>query len=111
MTKVTAIVSKTTNRVSLVQGNEYEVIGIELLDYRIFDESGEPALFPKSYFQDEEVAPPPDWICRKYDDDEYEYNLPQFSDRGFFEDYADGVKEAVDAMEAFRRNQMKAKEQ
>ena len=98
MPKVTATVSKTTNRVSLAQGNEYDLIGIETDCYRIIDESGEPTLFPKAYFLEDKVSPPVDWIYRKYEDEEYEYNMPQFSERGFFEDYADNVREAVEAI-------------
>ena len=107
MTMVNAIVSKITNRVSLVQGNEYVLIGIETDGYRIIDESGEPTWFPKAYFLEEEVLPPPEWIYRKYDEGEYEYVMQQFSEPGFFEDYADKVKEAVEAIDEFKRNRMK----
>jgi len=56
---------------------------------------------------EEEVTPLSEWIYQKYDEDEYTYNMPQFSSRGFFEDYADNVKQAVEAMDEFRRSHMR----
>lgn len=95
MLNVTAVVSKSTNRQSLVQGHDYVVIGIDHECYRIIDESGEPALYPHVFFSDSDIAPPEHWVLRKYRDDEYTYDPPELSKQGFYEDYADGVELAV----------------
>lgn len=90
MPKVTAIVSRKTNHISLVQGREYEVIGIDDTSFRIVDEAGEPALHPKSFFMDCEITPPDDWKYQDFGEGEYIYTPPDFASSGFFEDYADG---------------------
>ena len=95
MPRVTAIVSRTTNHSSLVQGHEYEVIGIDDTCFRIVDESREPALHPKSYFMDCEITLPKDWVNHHFDDGEYEIIPSEFATLGFFEDYADGQANAL----------------
>lgn len=95
MPKVTAIVSRVTNRVSLVQGHEYDVIGIDDMYFRIVDESEEPALHPKSYFGDCEITPPDEWEYRDFGDGEYLFAPREFVSIGFFEDYHDGLPAAI----------------
>lgn len=95
MPRVTAIVSRTTNHSSLVQGHEYEVIGIDDTCFRIVDESNEPALHPKSFFLDTEISPPNNWVNRHFEDGEYEVLPLEFAALGFFEDYADGQANAL----------------
>lgn len=95
MPKVTAMVSRETDHISLVQGHEYELIGIDDTFVRVVDESREPALHPKSYFLDSEISPPSDWEYRDYGNGEYAYHPREFSARGFFEDYADGQVAAI----------------
>ena len=95
MPKVTSIVSRVTNRISLVQGHDYELIGIEDSSFRIVDESGEPALHPKSCFLECENIPPHDWKYHDFGDGVYSYYPPEFASIGFFEDHADGEQTAV----------------
>ena len=102
MLRATAIVSKTTNRQSLVQGNDYEIIGIDDSCLRVIDESGEPGLFPKSYFLEGHFCPPPNWVLRKFDEDEYSYDPPELSEPGFYEDYADGHEAALATFRQYR---------
>jgi len=104
MPRVTAVVSRTTDRISLVQGHEYEVIGIDDTCFRIVDESGEPALHPKSFFLDCEDCPPKEWLLQKFEDGEYACYPPEFSSIGFFEDYADGQSNAVQIFRRHLRN-------
>lgn len=105
MPKVTAIVSRTTNHISLVQGHEYEVIGIDELSFRIVDESGEPTLHPKSFFLDCEITAPDEWQYQEYGDGEYTYLPLELSSRGFFEDYADGQCAAVQTYREYLQRQ------
>ncbi|MCS7466798.1 hypothetical protein NZK35_09100 [Stieleria sp. ICT_E10.1] len=102
--KITSVVSKFTNTPSLVQGHDYHLIGIDDTHYRIIDESGDPVLYPKNYFLDEDVSPPEEWVFRDYGDGEYVYLVPALSARGFYEDYADGVQEVVEIFQDFRRS-------
>lgn len=101
MPQVTAIVSRVTNRISLLQGHDYEVIGIDDKYFRIVDESGEPVLHPKSFFVDCEIVPPEDWNYRNDGEGEYAYDPPEFSAKGFCEDYADGHSAAVRKFRAY----------
>ena len=95
MPKVTSIVSRKTDHISLVQGHDYEVIGIDDACFRIVDESCEPALHPKSFFMDCEIVPPDDWKYQDFGAGEYAYSPPELAAIGFFEDYADGQLAAV----------------
>lgn len=95
MPKVTAIVSRITNHNSLVQGHQYEVIGIDDTCFRIVDESSEPVLHPMSFFVDVEISPPNGWVTRHFEDGQYEATPPEFAILGFFEDYADGQANAL----------------
>lgn len=101
MPKVTSVVSRVTDHVSLVQGHDYEVIGIDDECFRIVDESREPALHPKSFFVDCQIDPPDDWKYHDFGEGEYAYDPPEFASRGFFEDYADGKTKAVQEFRAY----------
>ncbi len=102
--KITSVVSKFTNKPSLVQGRDYHVIGVDDTHFRIIDESGEPSLYPKDYFLDDEFRAPEDWIFRNYGDGEYSYSVPALSAHGFYEDYADGVRDIVKKFQDFRQS-------
>lgn len=106
MLKVVAVVSKTTNRLSLVQGHDYEVIGIDQDCFRVVDESGEPAIYPQEYFLDQTITPPEHWVLRKYSDDEYTYDPPELSEPGFYEDYADGLEPALRKFKEYRQKML-----
>ena len=104
MQKVTAIVSKETNRISLVQGHDYDVIGIDDTSFYIVDESCEPAMYPKSYFLDSEIEPPKDWHYQDFGDGEYAYFPTALASKGFFEGYADGLNTSVQGFREFLMN-------
>lgn len=101
MPRVTAIVSRDTNRRSLVQGHDYEVIGFDDAYFRIVDESGEPAFHPKSFFLNCELSPPDGWVHRRFEDGAYDVVRPEFATQGFFEDYADGKACAIHAFRTY----------
>ncbi len=96
MKKIIAIVSKRTNGISLVQGNDYQVIGILANDFQIVDESGEPSLYSKSYFIDFDVAVPQEWVFRHYSHDFYTCYPSEFSERAFFDRYHDRHQKKID---------------
>ena len=100
--RVTASVSKVTNRQSLIQSKDYVVIGVYDLNYRIIDESGEPALYPKSFFLDADFDLPKNWVFRDFGDGGFACSPPELSQRGFYEDYADGNPVAIAAFKSYR---------
>ena len=86
MLRATAVVSKATNRQSLIQGNDYEVIGIRRFVSKNHRRNGRTGgFYPKTYFLDDELIPPTHWVLRKYGDDEYTYDPPELSTPGFYE--------------------------
>jgi len=103
MPKATSLVSKETNKQSLVQGNDYVVIGLDESDFRIIDESGEICLYPKSYFLDVDFTPPSDWILISYGEGSYSFQAPEFSAKGFYENFEDGEGEAIKTFEKFKQ--------
>jgi hypothetical protein len=103
MPKITAIVSRTCNQLSLVQGHDYEVIEVDEDCFRVIDESGEPALYPKTFFLDCDFAPPTDWLTHDYGGGQYTISPPEFSSAGFFEDYDDQVPAAVETYRDYVR--------
>ncbi len=102
MTKATAIVSKNTNGPSLVQGHIYEVIEITNSDYRIVDEKGDPPLYPKTYFSDDDIQPPREWIFNDLGDGEYSYLRQEFKAPFLFEDLSNGKQDVVETYSRFR---------
>jgi len=104
MQKVTSIVSRKTDHVSLVQGHDYEVIGIDDTCFRIVDESGEPALHPKSFFMDCDIVPPDNWKYQDFGEGEYAYSPAELATIGFFEDYSDGQVTAVQRFRSYLEN-------
>jgi hypothetical protein len=97
MPKILAIVSKITNRTSLVQGHEYEVIGFDDSFYRVIDEANEPAFYPKSYFIDDGFTTPLNWVYRDLGEGEFSCDTPELSSPGFYENYADGEPSTIKA--------------
>ena len=103
MPKVTALVSRFTNRSSLVQGHCYEVIGIENGCYRVIDESEQPTLYPEVFFLEEGIVPPSGWTYRDFGEGEYLYSPPELAAEGFYEDHADGRDDAITAFARYAR--------
>ncbi len=81
--------------VSLTKGQVYVVIGIEADDYRILNDRNDPCLYDPTCFEVVDAAKPEFWQCKVGAEGE-QYCYPQeFCQPGFFEDYHDGVSEAV----------------
>ncbi len=100
MPKVTAIVSKKSWKMSLIQGEEYELIGIEDIGsdqayFRIVDEKGDPPLYPCCYFLEEDILPPADWIRKDLGESRIDYYPFELSGRYFFDHHSDDKPEEV----------------
>ena len=71
----------------------YDVLSIEDNYYRLFDNLGEPVLFPAYAFDIIDNTIDLDWILIRDNDKNIEYYGPsELSDRYFFEDYFNGDK-------------------
>jgi hypothetical protein len=101
MPKATSLVSRIAHGPSLVQGNEYEVIGIDDEYYRVIDDKGDPILYPKNYFLESDLVPPDGWVVDKYEDGQYAASPPELAAPRFFEDYHDGRSRAVEVFKEF----------
>jgi hypothetical protein len=42
-----------------------------------------------------EIEVPSGWVTTDYDDGEFTCDPPEFAERGFYEDYANGVESAI----------------
>jgi hypothetical protein len=81
---------------SLTPGREYVVIGVDHESYRVVDDKGDPILFPREGFRVVDDTIPQDWIWDRPSDDEY-YGGPEgLQTPGFYEDYFDGKREAIE---------------
>lgn len=79
----------------LTAGQPYLVIGLEADDIRILNDQGRPYLYPANLFDIVDPREPADWLSDKGEDEErYAYPAP-LSAAGFFEDFFDGLPEAV----------------
>lgn len=81
----------------------YNVIGFDYACYRVIDDLGEPILYPKKLFDIIDSVYPQDWFRENFPDGEYYVDPFEFSARGFYEDYFDGVADAVDKFDAYRK--------
>lgn len=73
----------------------YSVIGIEPDDYRIVNDINEPILYSKDMFDVVDPKYPETWIKSDYGDGELYIEPRELSEIGFYEDYFEGVAEAV----------------
>ena len=73
----------------------YSVIGIDFEFYRIVDDKNEPTLYPKTLFDIVDLKYPETWVKSDYGDGEWYIDPPELSREYFYEDYFDGVAEAV----------------
>jgi hypothetical protein len=87
----------------LSAGAVYDVIGLDNENFRLIDDNDRPFRFPKALFEIVDPSVPADWVTRTYDDDEYHVDPPECAERGFYEDYFDGIESAVKRFDAFRR--------
>jgi hypothetical protein len=74
----------------------YHVIGFDDENFRIMNDLNEPVLYPKYLFNVIDSVLPTDWIKTSYDEGEYFVNPLELSEPGFYEDYFDGVPDAVE---------------
>jgi hypothetical protein len=81
---------------SLTPGREYVVIGVDHESYRVVDDKGEPILFPKEGFRVVDDAIPQDWVWDRQGDDEYYGGPAALQIPGFYEDFFEGQREAVE---------------
>ncbi|MCY2976562.1 MAG: hypothetical protein NTW52_18045 [Planctomycetota bacterium] len=70
-------------------------------DYRVIDDLGEPSLYPRSYFLEDRLEPPLEWITKNFDEGEYWAIPNELSARRLFEDFFDGNKESIATIKAF----------
>lgn len=61
----------------------------------------EPVLYEKKIFEPVDNKIPDHWIREEFEDGEYYIDPPEFSDAGFFEDYFDGRKSAINVYERY----------
>ncbi len=79
----------------LTPDQPYVVLGIEADDLRILNDQGRPYLYPADLFLLVDAREPADWVSAIGEDNERYAYPPPWNDRGFFEDYFDGVPETV----------------
>ena len=79
----------------LTPDQPYLVLGIEADDFRILNDLGRPYLYPRALFRIVDAREPEDWVSEVGEDDERYAYPPQLNDAGFFEDFFDGIPEAV----------------
>jgi len=99
MMKAISVVSTFTNKISLVQGKEYAIIGVEergpnKIFLRVIDESGEPNLYPSDYFAEDVYTSPPNWSVKKFEDWINIYP-PELSGSCFFDHLSEDKPEQV----------------
>lgn len=79
----------------LTPDQPYVVLGIEANDLRILNDQGRPYLYPADLFYLVDAREPADWVSALGEDNERYAYPPPWNGPGFFEDYFDGVPEAV----------------
>ncbi|ASF45346.1 ankyrin repeat domain-containing protein [Methylovulum psychrotolerans] len=88
---------------SLSPGMVYSVVQIDDEYFRVINDDGEPILYPKALFEVVDPSVPEEWVTITFDDGEYFIGPAEFNKTGFYEDYFDGVADAVDKFESFRK--------
>lgn len=86
---------KSPDYPDLTPDQPYFIIGIEADDYRILNDSGKPYLYPSRLFEVVDSQEPSIWITEYGDDGERYSYPPALNEAGFFEDYFDGMDEAL----------------
>ncbi len=90
-----------TKKHNLENDKIYYVLGIEADYLRIIDEDGYPYLFPIDIFMVVDKSLPEDWIT-EYGDDNEKYSYPiELNKVGFFEDYFDKKKYAINSFNKY----------
>lgn len=84
-------------------GAVYDVVGLDSKNFRVIDDNDQPFLFRKTLFEIVDPCVPDDWITETFGDDEYYVDPPECAEKGFYQDYFDGIEAAVEKFEAFRK--------
>lgn len=82
------IPKKLTPFQRLTVGERYLLVGLEYGGHRIVNEDGEPALYPKRWFEKIDQYPS-HWKKSEYDDGQYFIYPPELEERYFFERWFD----------------------
>jgi len=86
----------------LSAGDVYDVVGLDDANFRVIDDDDQPFLYSKGLFDVIDPTIPAEWITKTVDDVSY-IDPPECAERGFYEDYFDGVQTAVRTFDAFRK--------
>ncbi|HEY3243916.1 MAG TPA: hypothetical protein VGM03_11245 [Phycisphaerae bacterium] len=81
---------------------EYHVIGIEADDFRIVDDEGDPVLFDARLFEIVDPTESDEWMT-EFGEAGERYARPAELQRYIFEDFHDGIPEAVTAVRKYLR--------
>jgi hypothetical protein len=81
----------------LIYGQCYVLIGIEADDFRLLNDQGRPYLYPHTLFEIVDPEKPSDWVTETGEDGEVYAYPPMLNGVGVFEDFFDGVENAVSA--------------
>ena len=79
----------------LTAGKDYLVLGLDDRYFRILDNLGHPALFPRYFFTVVDETMPPDWVWHYESDDECSADFPEASERAFYDRLSEGDEECV----------------
>lgn len=85
----------------------YSVIGIDDEFFRVIDENGDPALYPKELFTVIDPTIPDTW-CKRYSKyGGYYIDPPEFSGNEFYDDFFEGVENSIMSFKKFIKNNVK----
>ena len=79
----------------LTAGKDYFVLGLDHHCFRIADDEGYPALYPRYFFTVVDETIPPDWVWRHLSDVEFYADFPEASERAFYDRLWECDKDAV----------------
>ena len=89
---------------SLTPGREYVVIGVDHASYRVVDDKGEPIMFPREGFRVVDDSIPDDWIWDRQGEEEFYGGPESLQTPGFYEDYFDGQREAIEQLTRYMQS-------
>ena len=84
----------------IVPGGQYLVLDVSEESFRIWDNDGDPILYPKELFDVTDARIPSGWVFVEYEDGEYHLEPELTSRPGFFEDYFFSDGDAIARTEA-----------
>ena len=93
--------SNTAGHFGITPGGTYLLVGMDHDSYRVVNEIGDPAVYPRQVFVEQELSAPSDWIVRRFDADEFYAYPPELACRGFFEDWFDGHRDKRQTLQTY----------